>query len=112
MNTRERSSARKVAAASASVLVLGALLFLRIVEARPAAVRGAVVPEPLPIRVEALSFPCWGCPDSTSWPTEFRTNLDLLAPLGNGTENAAVWFAEFAKPNGPRHGEADEQEYA
>ena len=54
MNTRERSSARKVAAASASVLVLGALLFLRIVEARPAAVRGAVVPEPLPIRVEAL----------------------------------------------------------
>ena len=44
---------------------------------------------------EPLPFPHWGSPESEEWPARFHTNLDLLAPLGKGTKNAALWFMDF-----------------
>jgi hypothetical protein len=38
---------------------------------------------------------------------KFQTNLDLLAPLGDGAANAALWLKDFAKPNGSRLDEAE-----
>jgi hypothetical protein len=61
-----------------------------------------VVPAPLPFDVTELEVPCWTCPSSKQWRLRFQTNLDLLAPLGNGPANAADWFGLFAKEVGPR----------
>jgi hypothetical protein len=36
---------------------------------------------------------------------DFRTDLDLLAPIGDGPANAASWFVGFTKEIGPRVGE-------
>jgi hypothetical protein len=66
----------------------------------------ASVPEPLEVSVEDLEAPCWACPESQRWSLRFKTDLDLLAPLGDGEENAAVWFARFRRPDGPRLQEA------
>lgn len=66
----------------------------------------ASVPEPSAPPDGGISVPCWYCPDSFSWPIAFRTDLDLLAPLGDGEENAGVWLKDFAKPDGPRFDEA------
>ncbi len=114
MNSVDRSSRRKIFAALSPVVLLVVFLGIRIAsrsriaEGHPLAIGAAVVPPPKPIDLEALSFPCWACSsDSDSWPIRFRTNLDLLAPLGTGTENAAAWFADFAKPKGPRRAEAE-----
>jgi hypothetical protein len=49
-------------------------------------------------------------PDPFYWPLElfhgtkleFKVDLDLIAPLGNGSGNAAVYFKDFAKIGGPR----------
>ncbi len=113
MNSLDRSSLRKILAALSPVLLLGIFLGIRIAsrariaDGSPLPIGRAVVPAPAPIRLETLTFPCWGCPDADSWPIQFRTNLDLLAPLGTGTENAARWFGDFAKPNGSRSAEAE-----
>ena len=65
------------------------------------------VPPPRAVDVATLSVPCWSCEEArNSWPLRFRTDLDLLAPLGNGTANAAVWFKDFARPDGRRLAEA------
>ncbi len=69
--------------------------------ARPEAPR-AEVPPPRAVVVETLSVPCWSCEEARAWPIRFRTDLDLLAPLGNGSANAAIWFKDFAKPAGKR----------
>ncbi|HEX7529451.1 MAG TPA: hypothetical protein VF425_10095, partial [Thermoanaerobaculia bacterium] len=61
----------------------------------------------LPIRIDVPNVPCWSCPDSEKWPIRFRTDLDLLAPLGDGAANAALWFKDFAKPRGARLEEAE-----
>jgi hypothetical protein len=66
----------------------------------------ASVPEPAAPPDSGIPVPCWYCPESRSWPVRFRTDLDLLAPLGDGEENAGVWFKDFAKPDGPRFDEA------
>ena len=63
----------------------------------------ARVPDPKP--AAALSVPCWGCPGSDGWPVRFRTDLDLLAPLGDGEGNAALWFKDFARQVGAREEE-------
>lgn len=87
---------------------LGARLIARNdVTSSPRAPR-ATVPEPVAFQVAELEVPCWSCPKSEAWPIEFQTDLDLLAPLGTGTANAAEWFAPFAKVGGPRGGEATE----
>jgi hypothetical protein len=66
----------------------------------------ATVPAPTPFQVADLEVPCWTCPDSSDLPLRFQTDLDLLAPLGTGTANAAEWFGLFAKDVGPRKDDA------
>ena len=66
----------------------------------------AFVPQPAAFEVAALEVPCWTCPASKDWPLRFQTDLDLLAPLGEGPGNAAEWFALFTKEIGLRADEA------
>jgi hypothetical protein len=91
------------------VIGLGGLLVVRaaVTDLRTAlpAAPPATVPEAKPIDVSALAIPCWACPDANEWPLRFRTDLDLLAPLGTGKGNAGVWFGAFAKVSGPRAAE-------
>lgn len=103
-----------VLAALAVVVVLAALLGFRLVASgrapsadpsRPVA-PAATVPAPKAFSLATLDAPCWGCPDAAKWPVAFRTDLDLLAPLGNGPANAGLFFKDFAKPNGRRLPEA------
>ena len=61
----------------------------------------------LPIHEDVPKVPCWSCPASESWPIRFRTDLDLLAPLGDGPANAALWLKDFAKFQGARLAEAE-----
>ncbi len=105
-----------VLAAAALCLVLAGTLAIRVIggvagdaKSAPPVVppAGATVPAPGAVALEQLSIPCWSCPNAEGWPLRFRTDLDLLAPLGTGTENAAVWLAAFSKPDGPRAAEAD-----
>jgi hypothetical protein len=104
-----------VIAAATVILVLAGFLGVRIVDwARASGAAGpgrptappATVPAPRTVGIETLTVPCWACPESQEWPLRFRTDLDLLAPLGTGPANAAVWFKDFAKPNGSRWAEA------
>jgi hypothetical protein len=58
----------------------------------------ATVPPPPPIVVAELPTPfCWGCRHNEDAPLEFQVDLDLLAPLGDGSSNAAPWFEQFAR---------------
>ena len=66
----------------------------------------AAVRSPKPPELDALNPPCWACAEAATWPIRFRTDLDLLAPLGDGTGNAALWLKDFAKPSGARLAEA------
>jgi len=64
---------------------------------------------PGPARAGALRVPCWGCsPEADAWPVRFRTDLDLLAPLGDGPGNAALWLKDFTPEVGARAAEAKE----
>jgi hypothetical protein len=67
----------------------------------------ASVPAPRRIALKALAVPPWGSGDASNWPVRFRTDLDLLAPLGTGTANAAEWFVAFTKRGGPRASEGE-----
>lgn len=90
-------------AAAAVVLLLGGLLGARLLARQPAMVAPeAPVPPPAAADVAGLEVPCWSCPEAAQWPIRFRTDLDLLAPLGVGPANAAEWFALFEKERGPR----------
>ena len=107
-----RSKMWPVVLAAAVIVVLAGSLGARLIASNnssssPRAPR-AMVPEPEVFQVAELEVPCWSCPKSEHWPIEFQTDLDLLAPLGTGTANAAEWFALFAKGGGPRGGEASE----
>lgn len=114
------SKAPHVLVAIAIVVALAGLLAVRVVarssasapttpatSASVAVPPPATVPAPHPIALATLSVPCWGCREAESWPVRFRTDLDLLAPLGTGPANAAVWFVQFKKPDGARRAEAD-----
>jgi hypothetical protein len=99
------------------VLLLAASLGVRLA-ARPARAAGksislskaeatgTVVPVPRPFRMTDLEIPHWSHQKSREWPVQFRTDLDLLAPLGNGGRNAGEWYVDFRKPDGPRYEEA------
>jgi hypothetical protein len=102
-----------VVVAAATVLALAGVVVARVID-RPAATAVAAtappvatVPAPRPCDVSKLVIPCWGCIWAEKWPVRYVTDLDMLAPLGNGTANAAAWFAAFAKPDGPRLAEAE-----
>ena len=62
---------------------------------------------PAPKAIGARKVPCWGCPDANEWPIAFRTDLDLLAPLGNGPGNAALWLKDFSKDVGARYSDLE-----
>ena len=110
-----RSSRRPyVLVAFALVAVLAGLLGVRLlagarvpgVATRGPAAPAAAVPAPKAAVLSSLEFLCWGCPEAREWPVTFRTDLDLLAPLGNGPANAGLFFKDFAKPGGSRYAEA------
>lgn len=109
-----------VLAALALVVLLGAMLGGRLVLfAQGPAARSAAPPLPrwersapaaripLPVRIDVPPVPCWSCPQSEKWAVTFQTNLDVLAPLGDGAANAALWLKDFAKPQGARLAEAE-----
>ena len=105
---RSKSSRRRaVLIAAATVLVLAGLFAVRVTarSGSPVALPSskANVPTPGPIVIADLPTPyCWGCSENKNAPLEFQIDLDLLAPLGDGNANAAVWFKDFAV-GGPRH---------
>jgi hypothetical protein len=121
MSATPRHAARVVLAV-ALVLALAALLAVRLTaqagtagptpparEARhaPLAPPPATVPPPAPLPATPSELPCWACPEAQSWRLAFRTDLDLLAPLGTGPANAGLWFADFARNRGARWEEAE-----
>jgi len=101
-----------VTAAVTIVLVLGGLLGARALvhwkdraaEATEAPASRAETARGVP---GALKLPQWSYPRSATWPVEFQTDLDLLAPLGDGSDNAASWFVLFEKERGPRAADAE-----
>lgn len=120
--TTTRRRAVPVVLASLVLVVLAGLLVARITaqagppaqpqpapipaHANPLVAPPATVPPPSPVPAGVIAIPCWSCPDANTWPLRFRTDLDMLAPLGTGEGNAAVWYADFAKDVGPRAAEA------
>ena len=101
-----------VLAATVIVLLAGLLGARALAGPEPAATvapaaPAASVPGPRPCDLSQLEIPCWGCPNAGDWPLQFRTDLDMLAPLGTGPGNAATWLAAFTKPDGPRLAEAN-----
>jgi len=110
--TSTRSNRVIVLLAATSVAILSGILIFQLADGTAASERlvppVGLVAQPADIESpEALEVPCWGCPDAQKWPLRFRTDLDLLAPLGTGAANAAEWFAEFRKPDGERYREAE-----
>jgi hypothetical protein len=107
-NVNGSSKVLPVVLAAAVVVVLagslGARLIIGDLEPVPKAPRGAV-PQARALVVGDLEVPCWTCPSNKGWALRFQTDLDLLAPLGEGSGNAAEWFAQFAKEVGPRAAE-------
>ena len=107
--TRGNSKSIPVLLAVALVVILAGSLGARLIGRggrTPAPVApAAVVPAPVTAPIGELEIPCWSCPDAKQWAIKFRTDLDLLAPLGNGPANAAIWFVDFAKEIGPRAAE-------
>jgi hypothetical protein len=117
--TRHRSfNALTVLAAAGMVLLLATLLGFRLVSragepaagslaaSAPPVAAEATLPAATPIVVGELPDPfCWGCSWNTDAALEFKVDLDLLAPLGTGASNAAVWFRDFAKGGSRREAE-------
>lgn len=111
-----------VVAAAAVVVLLAVTLGFRLLHGREVAqpkakaltplprwtetAPAARVPEPRP--ATELKVPCWACGnESDGWPIAFRTDLDLLAPLGDGPANAALWLKDFERARGSRFAEAE-----
>ena len=110
MSERIRSSKKiHVITAIVVVMLLAASLGVRLAAKSDRAVAEAgdsAVPAPLPFRVAELEIPHWSHNKAREWSLRFRTDLDLLAPLGNGERNAGKWYVDFRKPDGPRYEEA------
>ena len=104
--THTNRRAFAILSATALTLVLLALFAVR-VHARmqdsagrvgsPDAPSSGTATIPGPIALQDLPTPyCWGCSWNKEAPLEFQVDLDLLAPLGDGEQNAALWFRQFA----------------
>ena len=109
-STIRSSKTWPVVLAAAVIVVLAGSLGARLI-ARDSSVAvpralGATVPEPAVLLVTDLEVPCWTCPSNNDWALRFQTDLDMLAPIGTGTANAAEWFALFEKKVGPRAADA------
>jgi hypothetical protein len=101
-----------VLAAAAAIILLTGLLAIRLMATPASAVtkivpKSAYVPEPKTIALADMQYPAWFDSKSKNWELRFKTDLDLIAPLGTGSENAGLWFADFAKPDGPRLAESN-----
>lgn len=111
--TTQPGAVRTIITAAVTILfVLGGLLAARLVlrwwqTSRLIVPPHLLVESPRETQVSGLEVPCWSCPSAGDWPIEFRTDLDLIAPLGNGPGNAADFFALFEKERGPRAGDAE-----
>jgi hypothetical protein len=104
MKQRIRHSKRlHVITAIFVVLLLAASLGVRLASTS----ERAGVPAPRPFSVTELKIPHWSHNNARSWPVTFRTDLDLLAPLGTGGLNAGEWYVDFRKVDGPRLAEAE-----
>jgi len=106
------SSRTAVLVAAAVVVVLTGLLGVRLLALSApggpvSTAPPATVPTTVPLEVAELEVPCWSCPSAKTWPVRFRTDLDLVAPLGDGPANAAEFFALFEKNRGPRAADAE-----
>jgi len=98
-----RSPIFKTLVAAAVIVVLAGLLAVRLLARDGAAAPPyGNVPAPATVDLGDLDIPCWSCPNAVEWPVRFQTDLDLLAPLGDGPANAATFFAQFSKAGGPR----------
>jgi hypothetical protein len=101
-----------VTAAAAAIAVLAALLALRVLFPGPVAAlkapsaAAATVPAPAATDLASLDLPAWHHSKNKGWPLAYKTDLDLLAPLGSGRANAGEWLAQFANEVGPRAAEA------
>jgi hypothetical protein len=95
-----------VLVAAAVVILLGGLFAARLL-AKDGAIEAprGMVPGPASVTMADLEVPCWSCPNARDWPLRFRTDLDLLAPLGTGPGNAAEFFVQFEKNRGSRAAE-------
>ena len=121
MNRHPFGSPRSTVAAAITVLVfLVVLLVGRVMNgdhndvqgttsARASAITVVAVPAPAPkpLDLDKLTIPCWSCPEANASPLGFRTDLDLLAPLGSGGRNVAEWYSAFTQLDGARAAEAE-----
>jgi hypothetical protein len=111
-NRKPALSRTGVLGGAALVVVLAGVLGARLLGPTASAVAAPAAPrarlaEPAPFDPAELEVPCWSCPSAGEWPVRFQTDLDLLAPLGDGPGNAAEFFAAFEKHRGPRAAEAE-----
>jgi len=111
MNSKNsKSKMWPVLLAAALIVVLAGSLGARLIARDSSPVvphaPAAFVPDPANLQVADLEVPCWTCPYNSDWPLRFQTDLDLLAPLGTGTANAAEWFGLFTREIGPRAADA------
>ena len=67
----------------------------------------AVIPSAPPPNVQRLPFPPWGTTRRPQPSVRFHSDLDRIAPMGQGPHNAAVWFADFARQRGAREQELE-----
>ena len=117
--TRSNGSAVKVLGASMILaglsLSLGVRLYARTAVAAPAGTGvtsqrpvppPAMVPEPKRVSLADLPTPhCWSCKAKEPQSLDFRVDLDILAPLGDGEANMGVFLRDFAKHDGVRRDE-------
>jgi len=105
MNERIHASRKThVIAATVVLVLLAASLGVRLA-ARSDRATGRI-PAPRPFVVTDLEIPHWSHQNARQWSVKFRTDLDLLAPLGDGGRNAGEWYVDFRGPDGPRNEEA------
>lgn len=110
--TAQPGAIRTIITAAVTIfVVLGGLLGARLVirwwqSSRLEVPPHSRVESPRETTASELEVPCWSCPSAKTWPVRFQTDLDLIAPLGDGTGNAADFFALFEKQRGSRAAEA------
>lgn len=116
MNDRQHqhsptNRSHQVIGAGSVIVILASVLALRLFAFGPGQDGGPTapagdVPAPGLIDVRQIPVPDWQHRDARNWSIEFKTDLDLLAPLGTGPGNAATWFKDFSKASGVRRDEA------
>lgn len=109
MSQRSKHLVPVVVALSVLLLVASAVVLrarARSVERGPAP-PAATVPAPTPVDLARLEVPCWSCREASEWPLRSRLDLDLVAPLGDGAGNAALFLRDFARESGRRRGELE-----